>query len=527
MDDRYTRPDRPTRPLRRSTRDASPGLWQALAGERDSFTDHPPPNQLEDALGRATSSHGFASDGPVRTPQRPTLTISPSRTGSLRTVQSGRTSGADTRDSRTLPPRRSARGTSVGAVDDLEGWILPSASVRRPRVAHSREATDGSAVLPWPESPPTLWRSRPDWPQAPQTSRADWPTSRSREGAPIPAGRSRADWPAVSDVPRVPRSATIPGRSGSMWQAVPISGSLVDGEVEPRVGPMRMPGRSRADWPAVIGSSRDSWPATGQSGRTAPLVGRRDRQLATSGQWEAVPRLGGRPARPTSGSVEWVRLIAAVVGVAFAWQVIVAFARPTASAALSTTPAPLAAVSISAELIGPPSAEVASRNELVGNPFGEADDLDGDGVEDAGDGDVAAAVLPTATVVPPTRVPPTRVPPTRVPPTRVPPTVVPPTRVPPTRVPPTPVPLGVSRHMTVTAYCLRSATSSGSSPSPGTAAAGPGIPIGARFSVPGYGEVVVTDRNANYGNDELDVWFSDCAQAVRWGRQSLTVVARS
>lgn len=81
--------------------------------------------------------------------------------------------------------------------------------------------------------------------------------------------------------------------------------------------------------------------------------------------------------------------------------------------------------------------------------------------------------------------------------------------------------------MTVTAYCLRSSTSSGASPSAGTAAAGAGVAIGSRFAVPGYGEVVVTDRNANYGPDELDVWFSDCAQAVRWGRQSLTVIARS
>jgi 3D (Asp-Asp-Asp) domain-containing protein len=80
--------------------------------------------------------------------------------------------------------------------------------------------------------------------------------------------------------------------------------------------------------------------------------------------------------------------------------------------------------------------------------------------------------------------------------------------------------------MTVTAYCLRSLTASGTVPSPGSAAAGSSVPLGTRFSIPGYGEAVVTDRNANYGPDELDVWFPNCAQAVRWGRQSLTVIAR-
>jgi 3D (Asp-Asp-Asp) domain-containing protein len=49
------------------------------------------------------------------------------------------------------------------------------------------------------------------------------------------------------------------------------------------------------------------------------------------------------------------------------------------------------------------------------------------------------------------------------------------------------------------------------------------VPIGSRFSVPGYGEVVVRDRNANYGPNQLDVWLADCNQAIRWGRRTLEV----
>jgi 3D (Asp-Asp-Asp) domain-containing protein len=520
MDDRRTRPERPPRLPRRSTREASPGLWQALVGERDSFTDPLSPSEPDDNLGSSTVSYRSLNDVPTPTRSRPTLTVTPSPTTTLRVASGGCASSANSARLRTRPSIQSVRPTSVSDVDDLDEWILLGASARRPRSTRSREAPDGSTVLPWPEPLTVVGQSRSDWAEASRTSRVDRSSTRTRENRPAPVGWLNGDWPAVSDVQRAPPSSTIPGRSGSMWQAVPVARAVGVGEVDPRPSSFRMPRRSRADWPAVIGSSRDSWSAIDQSGRSSPYFGRRDLQLAMSGQWETVPRLGGRPARSNAGAAEWGRLIAVVVGVAFAWQVIVAFARPTSSDAVAGTDAPLASSGLSGEVSGPPSEEVAARNNLVGTPNGDGDDPVGGDVEDAEDGEAVVVVVPTPTAIPPTRVPPTRVPPTRVPPTRV-----PPTRVPPTRVPPTRVPAGVSRHMTVTAYCLRTLTSSGSYPSPGIAAAGPAIAMGSRFSVPGYGEVVVADRNASFGTDELDVWFSDCAQATRWGRKQLTVVA--
>ena len=528
MDDRYTRRDRPPRPLRRSLRDASPGLWQALAGERDSFTDHPvvgTPDRYDDSRSPTTRrSYGVAAP----TEARATVEDAPSRSSAVRGVQASRTTQAGTAQSHTVSSTHPTRIRSAVDADDLDGWELPSASARHARSIRPRPAVeDPAVVLPWPDPSSAIGRSRSDWAVAAGSSRADWPRTRSQADRPEVAGRTRGDPRTVADARPTPRSATIPGRSGSMWRAVSPAVEASTPAIAPRAGAMRLPGRSRADWPAVIGSSRDSWAATGTAGRTSPYVGRRDLQLATSGQWETVPRFGGRPARQSTGGVAWVRPITAIVGVAFAWQVIVAFARPAPSDAASGVPTAIVSSLPAGEMMGPPPA-VAAVVDLAGAPNGDGGDPMGDVPDQEGDDDAAAIMVPTATRVPPTRVPPTRVPPTRIPPspTRIPPS---PTRVPPaaTRVPPTPVPVGVARHMTVTAYCLRSATSSGSSPSAGTAAAGSGVPIGSRFAVPGYGEVVVTDRNANYGLDELDVWFSDCAQAVRWGRQSLTVVARS
>lgn len=538
MDDRFSRRDRPPRPPRRSPRDASPGLWRALAEGRDSFSTGHSPTSPDGYVGgtRLSNDASIASDRSRR--PSPVAATQPSTTATFRSVPPALVSVSPVASSRVLPSVGASQSILPGAVvdaEDLEGWELPTSAARRARPIRSRPSVDGSTVLPWPDVPATVERSRSDWSAVARQSRTDLPSipPRSRGNLPATLGRSRADWPAVPDWPRTSRSASIPGRSGSMWQATPSVSQVNVVDVTPRIGPMRMPGRSRADWPAVIGSSRDAWPSSGSSNRTSPYAGRRDLQLATSGQWETVPRYGGRAARPDSGGGAWVRLITAVVGVAFAWQVIVAFARPTPSDGASSVSTPLALSAPLGDVIGPPSAESAAVNDLTVAPNGDGGDLTGDAPEDEEGGEAASIVLPTATNIPPTRVPPTRVPPTRVPPTRVPPSPTrvppPPTRVPPTatRVPAAALTTGNTRHMTVTAYCLRSSTSSGSSPAVGTAAAGPAVAIGSRFAVPGYGEVVVTDRNANYGPDELDVWFPDCAQAVRWGRQSLAVVART
>ncbi len=250
----------------------------------------------------------------------------------------------------------------------------------------------------------------------------------------------------------------------------------------------------------------------------------RDERLASSGHWAAVPVGGVARARPTPARVRWPRIAAMVAGVVVGWQVLTGLAMPGAP------PPPLAMPPAT-----PPATQVGGQSGasvpdtvltwVTSTPAGAS----GDGRDPAGAPDeaseqaVAATVFVRPTIVPvaPARVPiaPARVPPTatRVPPTRVP---GPPTAVPPSR---TPNPAFGPRGMTVTAYCLRSNTSSGASPGPGTAAAGPMVPLGSRFSVPGYGEVVVRDRNANYGPNQLDVWIADCNQAVRWGRRTLDV----
>jgi|GEM_PF-3306967 3D (Asp-Asp-Asp) domain-containing protein len=525
MDDRFSRRDRTPRPLRRGPRDASPGLWQALARDRDSFTEDRFPGgaHAEPDSSLRLSRHptvGDAASDLRSVSSNPRATSVTSRTSS-----SGRTSGASPVSSLTLQPIRPSRLAPLVLDDDLDGWVLSTPPVRRGRLTRERPTLAGLAILPWPD-PPAPARSRPDWPVAVVPARSDRasPSARDRDDTTEVHASARRDWVGSSEQQRTPRVATIPGRSGSAWRAAPPP-ATIDADVKPRVGVMRMPGRSRADWPAVIGSARDTWPAVGAPRPASPFVGRRDLQLATSGQWETGPRFGGRPARATPGGLTWGHVFTAIVGAAFAWQVILAITGSVSSDAAPVMPTPLASVLLPGEQIGPPSAETARANEPTGVPDDDGGDSSGSSIEDEA-GVEAPIVVPTATRVPPTRVPPTRVPPTRVPPTRVPPT---PTRVPPaaTRVPPTDASVGPTRKMTVTAYCLRSATSSGTSPASGTAAAGASIPIGSRFSVPGYGEVVVTDRNANYGPDELDVWFPTCAQAVRWGRQSLAVVTRS
>ena len=288
-------------------------------------------------------------------------------------------------------------------------------------------------------------------------------------------------------------------------------------------------GRSgdRTDAPPASVASRSSWTARGGRNRgTEPPVtmpfSRRDEWLASSGHWATVPPGGVARVRPSPARLRWPRIAAMIAGVVVGWQVLTGLAMPA-----------------------PPLPPQQSATQVAGQSDASGQDTAvtwvtptsmPTSVEASGDGrvpDVApepaldvpasptAVVRPTNAPVAPTRVPivPTRVPPTatRVPPTRVPST---PTAVPPSR---TPNPAIRPREMTVTAYCLRSNTSSGAPPTPGTAAAGPMVPIGSRFSVPGYGEVVVRDRNANYGPNQLDVWLADCNQAIRWGRRTLEV----
>ena len=49
------------------------------------------------------------------------------------------------------------------------------------------------------------------------------------------------------------------------------------------------------------------------------------------------------------------------------------------------------------------------------------------------------------------------------------------------------------------------------------------IPMGTRFSVPGYGTCVAGDTGSAIIGNTIDVWFPELSQAQAWGRQSVTI----
>lgn len=77
---------------------------------------------------------------------------------------------------------------------------------------------------------------------------------------------------------------------------------------------------------------------------------------------------------------------------------------------------------------------------------------------------------------------------------------------------------------TATAYCLTGTTANGSKAGPGRIAVDPRvIPLGTRLYVEGYGECVAVDTGGAIKGRIIDVWFSDRAQCMRWGRRSVNV----
>jgi 3D (Asp-Asp-Asp) domain-containing protein/peptidoglycan hydrolase CwlO-like protein len=92
--------------------------------------------------------------------------------------------------------------------------------------------------------------------------------------------------------------------------------------------------------------------------------------------------------------------------------------------------------------------------------------------------------------------------------------------------PPTSPPPTSGRTMTVssTGYCLRGTTATGIPVAWGVIAVDPGvIPLGTRMFVPGYGEGVAADTGSAVQGNTIDLWFSSCAQAIEWGRRTVTI----
>lgn len=91
--------------------------------------------------------------------------------------------------------------------------------------------------------------------------------------------------------------------------------------------------------------------------------------------------------------------------------------------------------------------------------------------------------------------------------------------------PPAPPPKG-GRQMTVpsTGYCLKGTTATGIPVGWGVIAVDPSvIALGTRMFVPGYGEGVAADTGSAVRGATIDLWFPTCAQALQWGRQTVTI----
>jgi peptidoglycan DL-endopeptidase CwlO len=91
--------------------------------------------------------------------------------------------------------------------------------------------------------------------------------------------------------------------------------------------------------------------------------------------------------------------------------------------------------------------------------------------------------------------------------------------------PPGPPPQGGSKvTVSATGYCLRGTTATGIPVGWGVIATDPSfIPLGTRMFVPGYGEGVAADTGSAVKGAMIDLWFPTCAQALQWGRRTVTI----
>ena len=100
---------------------------------------------------------------------------------------------------------------------------------------------------------------------------------------------------------------------------------------------------------------------------------------------------------------------------------------------------------------------------------------------------------------------------------------------------PPPSPLEVStplaavpgpRTLTVssTGYSIRGRTATGIPTGPGVIAVDPSvIPLGTRLTIPGYGVGIAADTGGSVYGNTIDVWFPTQAQALQWGRRTVTI----
>ena len=75
-----------------------------------------------------------------------------------------------------------------------------------------------------------------------------------------------------------------------------------------------------------------------------------------------------------------------------------------------------------------------------------------------------------------------------------------------------------------TGYALGGRTASGVPAGWGVVAVDPAvIPLGTRLTIPGYGAGVAADTGGAVRGAVIDLWFPSTAQALAWGRRTVTI----
>jgi 3D (Asp-Asp-Asp) domain-containing protein len=86
---------------------------------------------------------------------------------------------------------------------------------------------------------------------------------------------------------------------------------------------------------------------------------------------------------------------------------------------------------------------------------------------------------------------------------------------------------GATLTVSTTGYTLRGRTATGVPTTTGVVAVDPAvIPLGTRMTIPGYGEAVAADTGGAVHGNVIDLWFPSTAEAVRWGRRTVTITIR-
>ncbi|HEX4930113.1 MAG TPA: 3D domain-containing protein [Gaiellaceae bacterium] len=81
--------------------------------------------------------------------------------------------------------------------------------------------------------------------------------------------------------------------------------------------------------------------------------------------------------------------------------------------------------------------------------------------------------------------------------------------------------------VSATGYSLRGRTATGVQTAPGVVAVDPSvIPLGTRMTIPGYGEGIAADTGGAVHGATIDLWFPTTAQALQWGRRTVTITIR-